>query len=192
MVKDDPYILDTVFFKLIHVSNLIKRNIQFTSTSGSALTISRSQNFSTIKQNILSNSDNPSDAYVLLMDSDLGIDNSPQELADVFLEAEKNDYNIIGHYKKRDFSSTLLDRTTHNVLDNDTVNSLMKEKYVSMNNYYYPIGFYYGRLNLDYKFRMDMKGEDINFIEDNKNMLDNKTFLDTRIKLSHYKLVAIC
>jgi len=196
VVKNTPYFPDTTMVNLMAVSNIMKRVFNYTYITGSALTVARKNLMENLKKRIIENGDDPELTYVLLIDSDIIIKNTPQELAEIFKEAEEKDINISALYKKANFTSVII-----GVYSNDFAPVLLDENHEDWNRYnkyiptyrkwYYPIGFYYGRyMPYDYIWRMDMKGEDIYFVEQN-DFLWERTFIDKRVKLGHIKEIII-
>ncbi|MGC8621850.1 MAG: hypothetical protein ACP5U0_08065 [Caldisphaera sp.] len=196
VVKNTPYMPDLTMINLMSISNLLNRRLIYITVTGSALTVARRNLFNQIKENIIKNGDDVDLSYVLLIDSDILIRNSPNELSEIFKEAEQKDINISGYYKKVNNTSVII-----GVGSNDEYPVLLDEQHEDWNKYnnyiptykkwYYPIGFYYGRyLPYNYIWRMDNKGEDIYFNEDN-DFLWSRTYVDKRIKLAHIKEISI-
>lgn len=183
ITKDTPYVIDFSIMTLMQVSTLMQKSLRYITTSGSALTVSRTSSFKATKGFMDDLGDDPKNTYVLLMDNDILIDMKPDDLKNCFMEAEEKGINIIGNYHKRDGTSTIIHKETHEPFNFESI----KDNYASMADYYFPLGFYYGKLPLDYKWKMDgSKGEDYYFIDDNPEVAKN-TYLDDRIKLLHYK-----
>ena len=177
--REPKFILGSAIV-LAYVSILMKRTIHIIEKIGSALSMARTDSIKDLdKFNF-----NYVEDYALLIDDDMLIKNSPDELAKIFTEAEQKGINIVGNYADAHGNSV------HRLVkDNKVIMQAKKEKYIdylNMADYRCGLGFYYGLLPKDYIFHMDLMGEDYNFFNDNEQLHSN-TFLDFRIKLSHYK-----
>ena len=196
VVKNTPYFPDTTMITLMQVASLMGRVFRYITITGSALSVARGMLFKEIKRHMIQNGDDIKNTYVLLIDSDMLTLNTPQELVEIFKDAEAKNINIAGYYKKVDGSSVII-----GTLSNDTAPVLLNEKHEDWAKYntyvptykrwYYPVGFYYGNfMPFDYVWHMDLKGEDIYFNEEN-SFLWERTYIDKRIKLGHIKEIVI-
>lgn len=180
VVHNAPYFILASAVTLAYTTIIMKRNIHVIEKVGSALAMARTDSL----RNLDEFNFNYETDYALLIDDDIAIENNPDELAKIFIEAEQKNINIIGNYA--DAHGNSVQRL---VKDNEVVALPHKEKdtdYLNMADYRCGLGFYYGHLPKDYTFHMDAMGEDYNFFKDNEQ-LHNNMYLDFRIKLAHYK-----
>jgi hypothetical protein len=125
---------------------------------------------------------------VLMLDDDIVIHNSVEELINIFHEADIHGYNIIGNY---------YDAQGHTVLctagdEPQKIKRLNNEDLKNVKQYdimFGGLGFYYGKTpNKPYKFTFDNGlGEDLNFFMENK--LEPR--IDLRLKLGHQKSLEV-
>jgi hypothetical protein len=106
-------------------------------------------------------------------------------IIEAFKKADENNWNLIANY-----------RVEHSAKENGVTNVMMKKKKNDQYRFYTDdelsklktfdelpdtvsgLGFYYGYINLEYKFHYDDRPEDINFFRDNKIPL---RYLDLRL-----------
>ena len=116
---------------------------------------------------------------VLWLDSDIFIDNTPEELATVFMEADKQHKNIVGFYNLADKRGSMTAFDDTNI---DFAKFRELEQFTSVK--FAGLGFYYGDTPLNYRFHESYNaGEDFNFFIDNKIEI----VVDKRIILHHNK-----
>lgn len=180
VVHRAPYFILVSAITLAYTTLKLKRSIHIIEKIGSALSVARTESIKELNEYGFDYDDD----YALLIDDDILIENSYDDLSKIFNEAEQKGINIIGDYADAHGNSV------HRLVENDKVIRLPKKEqnndYLSMEKFNCGLGFYYGRIPKDYVFRMDKMGEDYNFFNDNQQLHAN-THLDFRIKLAHYK-----
>ena len=196
VVKNTPYMPDLTMVTMMYASSVLGKIFNYITVTGSALTIARKRLLESLHNKMIEQGDDPRNTYVLFIDSDIIINNTPQELAEILKDAEEKEINIAGLYKKQNGESVIIQVGSNDLapilLDTKSEDWNKYEKYIpTYKKWYYPLGFYYGKyIDFNYIFKMDLKGEDIYFVEDNDYMW-SKTYIDKRINLGHNKNVTI-
>lgn len=161
--------------KVIFASFIMGKSPSMTVSDSSTVCMARSSICNEIKLK----SSNSDLERVLWLDSDIFIDNSPEELATIFLEADKHRRNIVGFYNLADKRGSMTAFDDTNI---DFAKFRELEQFTSVK--FAGLGFYYGDTPLNYRFHESYNaGEDFNFFIDNKIEI----VVDKRIILHHNK-----
>jgi hypothetical protein len=151
----------------------------FVQSQVTSLLFARTEIFSVIKK--MSGKDK---VRGLMLDSDIIIPiNQVKKITEEIIKADKENYNFVLPYPTSNGSS-IYDLKGEKIIQIDDISEFMKmdKAYAS------GLGFYYGDLPLDYKFRTDNNmGEDINFFIDNS--ISPKVIKE--IEILHYKRVRL-
>lgn len=120
---------------------------------------------------------------MLWLDSDIFIDNEPQDLAQILLEADENDMNIVGFYNLADSRGSITGMDKSNI-DKNKFRDIQQHERLSFAG----LGFYYGIADTSYRFHEEINaGEDYFFFMDNN--IDVR--IEKRIILHHAKYLFI-
>ncbi|MEM3264680.1 MAG: hypothetical protein QXH07_01870, partial [Thermoplasmata archaeon] len=136
-----------------------------------------------------------SEVRMLWIDSDIMLKN-PMQFSEVIKYAYEKDYNIVGNYHNihgDKVTNTIYKRGKTDYMWDSLTDSDI-EKLCKDQNTDYPIiegaglGFYYGRVPIDYKFHQDKQGEDFWFYTD----CDFYQFrLASKLELAHWKEIPL-
>jgi hypothetical protein len=114
-----------------------------------------------------------------IVSDDIQILNSPEEIASMFMECDKQGYNIVGNYKESN-GLNLVFNGENRYTDEELRN--LKDDYVPIHGDCGAIDFYYGDIPIDYMWHMDVVDEATNFYRDNPQL---KPMLATKVHLAH-------
>lgn len=120
-----------------------------------------------------------------MIDSDIMVLNTAEELSSIISFADRNGYNIVGNYRKADGANVIKLTDDH---------TMTMEEYDKLDNYseitsnVCGLGFYYGYIPPNYEFHADAHvGEDVYFFREN----ELHPRLCKTLKLGHMKEVLI-
>ncbi len=200
----------TTVITVSRAAQLMKKNLLFLTDEKFGVLNSRTSLYQVLKENLkIITGQDVNECRALMLDSDMMIKSSAEELAAWFTEADKNKWNLIGNYRtiiNRDLEKGI---TVTNMILRPNKN-LYEEEY-GRKYYYYEnytdkeiaelkfgdslgdsvagLGFYYGDCPLDYKFYFDLYGEDFNFFRDMQ--VKGKEFRFIPVKNRHTKSVIL-
>jgi len=188
-LNQEPYVVPYTLMTIMYSALLLHKNFRFIMSNSAHLPKARLEGIKTIRDmyNIKPNT------RVLFVDSDLLLQNSPEEFSQIIKEADEKNINICGLYRKGNGEYAMQKTNGKSITDED----LNKPEYID-GNYVelynrepkiYPLfGFTYTTLpREDYDWKWNgYAGEDMFLYLQNEDMWKN-TKLDKRIKLLHYK-----
>ncbi len=200
----------TTTITISRAAQIMKKDLLFLTDEKFGVLNSRTSLYQVLRDNLkIITGHSVMSCRALMLDSDMMIKSSAEELASWFMEADKNDWNVIGNYKtiiNRDLEKGItvtnmilrenrnkyeeVDGKTYYYYENYTDKEIEDLKFGDdLGNSVAGLGFYYGYCPLDYKFYMQLYGEDFNFFRDLQ--AKGKTFKFIPVKMKHQKSVII-